>query len=473
MVADVTAPATSATPRRYVVHWDLPRSLWLVLLFASSLCARVEPATTQGLTEIVQRELGASRQGVVIALHVDGDLQFFEAYGERGSTPEELLTTDALFAYPAMSEVLLSLMVEALDSAEIVDGDAPLYTYLPDLSPLLGQATLRQLISHSGGLDDAQRVEGETWERTLDRIDDRALVAEPGLFYSRSRHSFPLAARALTAALRRPFDELAATLILEPLGMTSSTFDVDEARIWGLVAGLERNDDATSPTRSVEAVDTLTGLPVLFTTAGDVVTLLSAWNDGQLGGRLPHEIASAKNPALDTERAFGGGLWVDEYRGLTRAYRRSSQLGISTGFYLIPETTSTIFIWWRGTWGSGTARFVLDAVADAAGAPPRRRATLAQTDFEPPHPLPPADRWAGTYRNGELIFVLRESHGVLVLFDGSRELDLEARDGARVVARLPDGRIAVRLDLLEDDAGRRFLYFGGLAYRHGADELGG
>ena len=50
---------------------------------------------------------------------------------------------------------------------------------------------------------------------------------------------------------------------------------------------------------------------------------------------------------------------------------------------------------------------------------------------------------------------------------------MEAREGTRVVARLPDGRIAVRLDLIEDDAGRRFLYFGGLAYRHGADGLDG
>lgn len=413
------------------------------------------------------------RRGVVVALHVDGDLQFFEAYGERSAAAGEPLTTDALFAYPAMSEVLLSLMVEALDAAEIVDADAPLSSYLPDLSPLIGRATLRQLISHTAGLDDAKRVEGETWERTLSRIDDRALVAEPGLFYSRSRHSFPLAGRALAAALRRPFDEVASNLILEPLGMTCSTFDIDEARARGLVSGLERNDDVTSPTRAVEAVDTLTGLPVLFTTASDVVTLLSAWNAGQLAGRLPHEIASAKNPAADTERAFGGGLWVDEYRGLTHASRQASQLGISTGFYLIPETASTIFIWWRGAWGSRTARFVLDAVADAAGAPPRRRAAPAQADLEPARPLPPADRWAGTYRNGDLIFVLRESDGVLVLFDGSRELDLEAREGARVVARLPDGRIAVRLDLIEDDVGRRFLYFDGLAYRHGADELGG
>lgn len=107
------------------------------------------------------------------------------------------------------------------------------------------------------------------------------------------------------------------------------------------------------------------------------------------------------------------------------------------------------------------------------GSTPRGRAAPAQADFEPAHTLPPADRWAGTYRNGDLIFVLRASGGVLVLFDGSRELDLEAGEGARVVARLPDGRIAVRLDLIEDTAGRRFLYFGGLAYRHGEDELGG
>jgi len=444
----------------------------LVLFMASVMGVRFDPASAQGVAEIVQRELGGFSTDAVVALDVDGELQFLEAFGRRNPRPEEPLSTSDLFAYPAMSEILLSVMIEALHTAEIVDGDAPLSIYLPNLSPGIGRITLRQLISHTAGLDDARRIEGETWDRTLDRIDDRALVAEPGLFYSRSRHSFPLAGRVLTAALGRPFDDLATTLIFDPLGMTSSTFDIEEARARGLVTGIVRNDDVASPTRTVEAVDTLTGLPVLFTTASDVVTFLSSWTAGQLSGKPPQEMASTKNPATNADRAFGGGLWVDSFRGLTRAYRLGSQLGISTEFYLIPETGSTVFIWWRGSRGRRTARFVLGAVADAAGAPPLKPAPPTPVDSEAAYPLPSADRWAGTYRNGDLIFILRERGGGLVLFDGSRELELEARKGSRVVAKLPDGRIAVRFDLIEDGAGRRFLFFSGLAYRHAEDELG-
>lgn len=442
-------------------------------LLACCLVGTAATASAQGIDETLQRDLSLFLTGAVVSLHHDGELQFMGAFGKSDSATDEALTTSHLFAYPALSEILLSVMVEALDATDVIDGDAPLSTWLPDLDPGIGSVTLTQLVTHTGGLDDAQRVEGETWERTLDRIDDRALVAPPGLFYSRSRHSFPLAGRVITTALGRPFDEIATTLILDPLHMTSTTFDIAKARARGLVTGVRSNDDSSSPTVSVQATDTLAGLPVLFTTATDVVTLLSTWSSGGLAGRRPHELASAQDPSVDGERAFGGGLWVDEYRGLTRASRRAGDLGISTGFYLVPETGSTVFIWTRGRWSGRTASFVLDAVADAAGAPPRASGSRANSALAAERQPPSPDRWAGTYRNGDLIFVLRDSGGRLVFFDGSRELEVEAGAGTRIVAKLPDGRIAVRLDVMEDPTGRRFLHYRGLAYRHEADELDG
>lgn len=445
----------------------------LVIALAGGLAGGLaEGANAQGIDELARSEISASRPGLAVALRHGGELQFLDSYGESGSAPGDPLEADDLFAYPALSEVLLGATIEALHANGVVDRDAALSTYLPEVTPGIGRITLRQLLTHTAGLDDADRVDGETWEKTLDRIDDRALVAEPGLFYSRSRHSLPLAGRVLSTVLRRSFVEIATAAILEPLELRGSTFDIEEARALGLVTGVVRNNDASDPIRHVEAVDTLNGLPVLFTTATDAVTFLSAWNEGRLVGRAPNEVASARNPTSDADRHFGGGVWVDEYRGLTRVSRVATQLGISTAFYLTPETGSTVFIWSRGYTSSGVARFLVDAVADAVGADPSEPSRPERA--QPPEPGPPPEpaRWAGTYRNGHLIFVLRESEGRLVLFDGSRELELETHDGSRVVARLPDGRIAVRLDLLEDGSGRRYLYFGSLVYRHEADELG-
>lgn len=430
-------------------------------------------AAAQSVDEIVALQLSDSRPGVVVAVHHDGVLQFMDAFGERSSDPSMPLTAEDVFAYPALSEVLLGATIEALYAADVVDVNIPISAYLREVSPRVGRITLEQLLTHTAGLDDAQHLEGESWEQTLDRIDDYALVSEPGLFFSRSRHSLPLAARVLSAMVGEPFIDIVTTYVLEPLGMESSTFDIREAQAAGLVTGVVKTDDLDSLTREVMAADTLNGLPVLFTTAQDVITFLSAWSSGRISGRRPDEVARTGSPVLNTARRYAGGVWVDEYRGLVRSSRLARQFGISTGFYLMPETGSTIFMWSRGSWSTRTARFLLEVVAETAGAPPRSTAARpASTESD--LPLPDATRWAGTYRNGDLIFELRQaSDGKLVLFDGSRELAMQAREGTRVVALLSDGRVAVRLNLVKDSSGRRFLYFGSLVYRHADDKLVG
>lgn len=441
-----------------------PALAWMTILlgFASA------EAHAQDIDEVARADLNALTPGIVVALHHNGDLQFLEAYGVADTLGGMPLTPDALFPYPGLSEVVLAMTVEGLHVAGVLDQDAGLSTYLPGLSPGLGRVTLRQLLSNTAGLDDASRMEGESWEQTLDRLDDRSLVSEPGLAVSRSKHSFPLAARAVTTALGLSFPEMARQAVLEPLGLQESTFDLEEARSRGLIGGIAKSSDASGPVKNVEAAEVHDGLPVLFTTARDVVALLAAWNEGRLAGRAPQQLAAATSLAIDPARRFGAGVWVDDFRGLVRISRTGGALGFSTAFHLIPEMGATVLLWSRGEPSPRVARLVLDAVADAAGAPPALPSSRESDAPSVPNAPDPA-RWAGTYRNGDLIFVLQDSGGELVLFNGSQELPLRASGETRVVATLPDGRVALGFDLLRDDARRRYLYFNGLLYRHEAD----
>jgi CubicO group peptidase (beta-lactamase class C family) len=423
----------------------------------------------QGIDEIARSEIEAFRPGLVAALHHEGTLQFLTAYGTRDTTGAPL-DADALFPYPALSEVILGMTVEALHAAGLVDQDAPLSRFVPEASPGIGRITLRHLLAHTSGLDDAERVEGESWSRTLDRLDDHALVAEPGLAYSRSRHSYPLAARVLSLVLGRSFVEVAAQAIFAPLGLTATTFDLSEGRARGLVSGVAPSAERSSPTRSMEAEDTVDGLPVVFTNAAEVVTLLSAWTEGRIAGRPLRDLGAAPRITTETDRRFGAGVWIDEVRGLTRASRGDSRFGVSTAFHLFPESGSTVFLWSRGQPSSTSARFLVDVVADVAGAPPRESSVRESSPSREPEAVDAA-RWAGTYRNGHLILVLRESGGHLVLFDGSRELALDVLGGGRIAARLPDGRVAIAFELVADGAGRRYVYYNALLYRHEADPL--
>jgi CubicO group peptidase (beta-lactamase class C family) len=451
---------------------DRPPSLTVIAAALVLSFAAPAQALVQGdLGAVVEQDLTSWSTGFVVAVQHQGQLQFLDAFGARAALPHvDLLPTD-IFAFPALTEILVGMAVEALNAAGMVDAEAPLSTYLPLLDPGVGSATLAQLLTHTAGLDNASRLEGETWRQTLDRVDDLALVTAPGTIYSQSQHSLPMAARVLERVVGRPLDQIVTVAVLVPLGMRSSTFDLQVAGVGGLVQGVERSNDVESTARLVEFADTVLGLPVLFTTAEDVLTLLSAWMDGGIRGRPPTEIASASHPTSNTALRYGAGIWVDEWRGQTRVFRNSSGLGTSAGFSMFPQTRSIVFIWSLGEWPYRTEGFVMDRVGEAIGAVVEPggpgRARMGSVEYSPPDPV----RWAGTYRNGELIFVLRESEGALVFFDGSRELSLTPVSESAVVAYLPDGRPAVRLDLRTDAAGRRYLYYGSLAYRHQDDRI--
>lgn len=443
-------------------------AMGLLLLLSTATGA----AAQQDFDAAVARDLSRWRTGFVVALLHQDALQFFEAHGSRAALPDSALSTEDRFPFPAFTEILLGVTVEALHNAQLLDADGPISRYVPELDSVVGTATLRELLTHTAGLDNAGRVEGESWERTLDRIDDRALVALPGTIYSESRHSIPLAIRVLERAVDAPFHQVVTTAILGPLAMSASGFSLREATAEGLVQGVRRSDDAESLARLVPPQDTVRGLPVFFTTASDVLVFLSRWMDGGLRGRSPLELATAEHPRED--RRYGGGVWVDRWRGQRRVSRVAGDLGTSAGFVVLPDTRTVLLVWSVGEWPASSWRFVLDRVGEAIGAspdspPPDEGGEAGSGGARPVDPR----RWSGTYRNGDLIFELRESGGALVLFDGSRELALRASGEAAVTAVLPDGRDAVHLELRTDAAGGRYLYFGNLAYRHGDDPIGG
>ncbi|MEJ2068976.1 MAG: serine hydrolase [Syntrophobacterales bacterium] len=326
-------------------------------------------ASAQGINEVVASTLTPWTPGLVVAVEHGDTTDFLGAFGHRAAYPDSTLSINDVFAFPGLSKLFVGVMVGALDSAGIVDEDAPLSTYLPSLSPVVGRATLRQLLTNTAGLHDASRIQGESWEQTLDRIDDHALVAEPGVMYNKSRLSLPLAVRVLEKVVGRPFDAMAATAILEPLDMNSSTFSLERARAEGLVSGIVRNNDSSDTGRIVQPADTVDGLPVLFTTATDVLRFLSAWMQGGMRCPGPGQGPLANLPG-DAGWRYGEAATVGTYRGrpFVSLTRGAPGFGTSAGFYLLPEFHAAVFIWAVGEWPGRVGAFTLARTAAAFGA---------------------------------------------------------------------------------------------------------
>ncbi len=448
------------------------RTRTTALALACLALAPAEGAAQGGLAEVARTELNPPRTGIVAGLYHEGRLDFLDAWGTASPADSQALSPRQPFPFPELTEVLIALTVRALVAGRVVDDQAPIATYLRGLPPRLGAVTLDQLLTHTAGLDDAEPLEGLSWEEAIDRLPDEALFTAPGLVYSHSRYSYPLAARVLERVADMPLEELIGAAVLAPLRMERTTFDLASALGMGMVGGSRMNGDSA---RLVEVplVEERQGLPVVFTTVPDVIQLVAALRGGAIPGRSPLAPPSAEDAPADTTGARGpadkfpagparflDGFWLDRFRGVPRATRFSSALGFGAGVTVLPESETIFVAWATGVYPSVTSGFVLDGVAEALGLPPPP--PPARPDPEAPGPAHPA-AWAGTYRNGEFIIVLAWEEGRLLFFDGDRNLEVTPLAEDLLAAREDDGRIAVTMRLVEAGE-RRFVVVRNRAY---------
>jgi CubicO group peptidase (beta-lactamase class C family) len=193
--------------------------------------------------------------GVGIAVIDDYQLQWAKGYGVLEAGGDEPVTPDTLFhagsiAKPVSAAAALVLVergVLDLDGEinnDLVSWELPENEYTTD-----EKVTLRRLLSHSSGLTDgfAMRsssdpefdwwlaAEGETPTITIQQLLEAQPPADegnptritrvPGTEYQYSNLGYGVLQLLMTDVTHRPFDELMQEAVLEPVGMTSSTFE--------------------------------------------------------------------------------------------------------------------------------------------------------------------------------------------------------------------------------------------------------
>lgn len=427
-------------------------------LFTLAPVSGVAQATVD---EAARRDQTELTTGLVVGLYHDGDIQFLDAWGTARHGHADPLTTDALFPFSGLTEILIATTVRALAASGAIDDHGPIGAYLPDIPAELGSVTLNQLLTHSAGLDDAQPAEGQTWREATERLSARTLMTEPGVIYSASRYSYLLAGRVLERVTNLSLPEVITTAFLEPLGMDRSTFRLEEARRLGVAQGYAVNTDASRPVVEVVPATESEGLPVLYTTVQDVIRLVVALLDGSVEVGMPMDRQGTfHNPISGI--GFVDGFRIAEYRGVPRAYRSSSGLGFGAYLSILPRTRTVLVAWANGIQPRSTINFIQDRIA--ASLELGARAPRAPNP-EPEELDTSEDRsaWAGTYLNGDFIVVLKYEQDSLLFFNGVQDLPAAPLRNGVMAARVPDGRVGVTFRLIELD-GRRFVFLGDKAY---------
>jgi len=220
----------------------------LPLLCAVSPSLAAEPALTaeqlvpirHAVSELIRAEMKAKNvEGLSIALVEDQKIVWAEGFGQADRARRLPAQAGTLYSVGGLSMLLTATAVMQLADQGTIDLDQPVQKYLPEFSIRSRFAnapaiTARRLLSHHAGLPamhlkDMWTPKPEPLAAFVARLKNEYTASPPGLVFSPSFPGYDVLGRVLETTCKKPFAVCMQELLLAPLGMKHSTFDVEHA----------------------------------------------------------------------------------------------------------------------------------------------------------------------------------------------------------------------------------------------------
>jgi serine beta-lactamase-like protein LACTB, mitochondrial len=182
----------------------------------------------------VARSLTAEEKlpGLSLAVAVNGEIVWAEAFGWANLENETPLTPAMLFRIGGVSQTLTAAAVGLLSERGRLDLDAPVQRYVPGFPEKEWPISTRQLMAHTAGIRTADLEDGSF--RTASCVDDAERLAlfaalplrfRPGTGFYYSTYGWVLVGAVVTAAANEPYLDFMQREILKPTGMESTVAD--------------------------------------------------------------------------------------------------------------------------------------------------------------------------------------------------------------------------------------------------------
>lgn len=262
------------------------------------------------------------RGNVALVLVEDGEIA-----GERYASIGRSVGRDTLFQIASVSKWVTAIGVMTLVDAGQVDLDAPVETYLKRWKPPPSEfdhreVTVRRLLSHTAGLTDGLGYGGfapgqpvQSLRESLIRAADAApgldgavrVGLQPGTQWQYSGGGYTLLQLMIEDVTGESFDAYMRRAVLEPLGMSRSTFVLPAGGAPDL-AEIFDADGRRTPYRQYAA----TGAASLYTSAADLACLIQAHRPGPQGsppGRGVLRPATLEEMRRPHGRQYGVDIW--------------------------------------------------------------------------------------------------------------------------------------------------------------------
>ncbi|HEY7062328.1 MAG TPA: serine hydrolase [Chloroflexota bacterium] len=368
---------------------------------------------------IRQAMTSAGIPGVAVGVLYPGG-QYLAGFGVTNVESPQPVDADTLFQIGSITKTMTMAACLRLVEQGRLDLTTPIRQYVPDLRlsdpSAAAMITLQDCLTHTSGLPADHFVTMGGGDDALARfaasLDQIPFVLPPGEWASYCNTAFSLAGRVLEVARDQTYEQAIRELLLEPLGMTRSTFFAEEAILYPTAAGHTLIEDQAYLQRPWNLPRTANAAGGLVASASDVLAYASLWlNDGLApsGERLlrPETLAQIESPQShqpDDLGTFGLAWGLPDLSGIRLLAHDGGTAGQNARLWIEPD--------------QGVAVCVLTNVQDGSAVLGSAAGWVVQNllgfDVKPPATPSPLPRdgatlaaHAGVYSNpGESIYTV-------------------------------------------------------------------
>ncbi len=345
--------------------------------------------------------------GISYGIIIDNALVYSGCSGYASLADSRPVAASTAFRAASMTKSFTALAIMKLRDEGKLGLDDPVHLYLPELkdlkylsadAPLL---TIRHLLTHTGGFPQDDPWADRQLETTEEELS--ALIAEgvsmsnvPGISYEYSNLGYTLLGRVIRAVTGESYQSYISSVILRPLGMTSTVWEYADLHAGVMSQGyVYRNGEwSEEPLLHDGPFGAMGGL---ISTVSDfaryAIMHLSAWpprDDRETGPVKRSTLREMHSPSAGVAYnsstlypggpdchvivAYGYGLrWSVDCMGRKKIYHNGGLPGFGSNWTIMPDYGIGVVAFSNRTYGSTWAvnQEVLDLVIDAMDIRPR------------------------------------------------------------------------------------------------------
>lgn len=402
--------------------------------------ASLRDALRSGIAEIFA---SGAAPGASVVVVVDTAVFYIDAFGYADVAARHEATPETIFYIASSTKSFTGLAAALLERDGVLELDAPLARYLPDLelqAPLSADSiTIRELLTHTHGIRNDGPVvartafTGEHDPGLLRRLVRDHPADERGGAFRYGNIGYNVASLVIDEVAGRSWKEVLRERVLEPAGMGSTTPYVSGADRLRLAMPYAPADTGFDLIRYAKVDGNMHAAGGLVSTAADMGRWLEVnINDGVLDGRRvfpadvmreAHRMQVRHTDSLDAwpRHGYALGWQIGTYGADTLLHHFGGFPGFDAHVSFMPARRVGVAVLANGGFGGAlmdqVSQFVYDVVvggADADSAAAARRGELEQGTTaargriaqnraerrarpqQLPHPL---EAYAGTYEN--------------------------------------------------------------------------